>query len=312
MFRITPRDLAVVKECLTRRVAKEMTNAAPEMKAREVERRYAAAVTTAGRMVGQQLDLCGFPDWVNHMKSDLDPDLPGIHMQGCCADATLRASHAIWSETVTGNERETRVNLAFNRDSPLVRVVSCLPHRGELNVFVKNARRVLVRVPGWAPQAEVKTFVGKKAARLMFRYEIRLTHGVRNGLIIEKSIPQDQGSPDSGAFKWSKLQSIKFLSIDSPHSRLLPQLAHRARALLSGQEGSQAPEASRAHIFDVLPREKQSWPRCRFSPKLVLGARGGEPGCADLLGLGCGLGATPVRPRYCSHTEISLSWLPRS
>jgi len=109
------------------------------------------------------LGLCGFPDWVNQLKSDLDPDLPGIHMQGCCADATIRASHAIWSQTVTGNEKETRVNLAFNRDSDLVRVVSCLPHRGEVDVFVKKSKRVLVRVPEWAPKEGVKAYVGEKA-----------------------------------------------------------------------------------------------------------------------------------------------------
>ena len=162
MFRPTPRYLAVVKECLAKRVDKEMTNATPELRAKVVESRYREAVKTAERMIGQQLGACGFPDWVNNLKSDLDPDLPGIHMQGCCADATIRASHAVWSQIVTGDADETRVNLAFNRDSPLVEVVSCLPHRGELNVLVKNARRVLVRVPEWAQKSEVKAFVSKQ------------------------------------------------------------------------------------------------------------------------------------------------------
>jgi len=163
MFRVTPQYLKVVKECLTKRVEKEMTNATVAAKGIEIERRYQDSIKVAGRMVGQQLGICGFPDWVNSKKSDLDPELPGIHMQGCCADATIRASHAIWSQTVTGDERETRVNLAFNRDSPQVKVVSCLPHRGELNVFVRNAQRVLVRVPEWAQKSEVKAFVNKQS-----------------------------------------------------------------------------------------------------------------------------------------------------
>jgi hypothetical protein len=163
MFRLRPDYLAVVRDNLTKRVDRELTNSTPETRAKEVERRYAKAMSTGDRMVGQQLGLCGFPDWVNQLKSDLDPDLPGIHMQGCCADATIRASHAIWSQTVTGNEKETRVNLAFNRDSDLVRVVSCLPHRGEVDVFVKKSKRVLVRVPEWAPKEGVKAYVGEKA-----------------------------------------------------------------------------------------------------------------------------------------------------
>jgi hypothetical protein len=158
VFRPTTQYLAVVKECLARRVEKELTNAPPESRAAEVERRYGEALKTSARMTGQQLGLCGFPDWANNLKSDLDPDLPAIHMQGCCSDATIRASHAVWSQTVTGDAAETRVNLAFNRDSPLARVVSCLPHRGELDILVKQARRLLVRVPAWAPKEEVRAF----------------------------------------------------------------------------------------------------------------------------------------------------------
>jgi hypothetical protein len=168
MFRPKPQYLAVVKECLAKRVEKEMTNATPELKTKEVERRYAEAKKTAERMTGQQMGLCGFPDWVNSMKSDLDPDLPSIHMQGCCADATIRASEAVWSQIVTGDAEETRINLAFNRDSPLATVVSCLPHRGELNVLVKSARRVLVRVPEWAQKPEVKAFVNKEPKPLLW------------------------------------------------------------------------------------------------------------------------------------------------
>jgi len=91
-----------------------------QARASEVEKRYQEAVQTAERMVGQQLGACGFPDWVNKLPSDLDPKLPGIHMQGCCADATIRGAHDIWAQTVTGDANETRVNLAFNRKSPLV------------------------------------------------------------------------------------------------------------------------------------------------------------------------------------------------
>lgn len=165
-FRLTPTYLKVMKECLTKRVDKDMAQASAEVKAQEVDKRYRAAVSTAERMVGQQLGACGFPDWVNVLKSDLDPDLPGIHMQGCCADATIRAAHAIWSETVTGNRKQARVNLAFNRDSDLVKVVSCLPHRGEIDVMVKSAKSVLVRVPYWAQKQQVKAYVNRHPVKL--------------------------------------------------------------------------------------------------------------------------------------------------
>ncbi|MHB1463470.1 MAG: hypothetical protein ACYC1M_19500, partial [Armatimonadota bacterium] len=165
-FTLRPAYLKTVRECLTKRVAKDMPQASNESKSQEVEKRYQEAVKTAGRMVGQQLGACGFPDWANVLVSDLDPDLPGIHMQGCCADATIRAAHAIWSETVTGTAREARVNMAFNRDSNLLKVVSCLPHRGEVDVTVKSAKNVLVRVPNWASKEQVKAYVNKNAVKV--------------------------------------------------------------------------------------------------------------------------------------------------
>jgi len=169
--------------------ARDTSRSNPEAKAAEVERRYQAALKTAERMVGQQLGACGFPDWVNQLPSDLDPSLPGIHMQGCCADATIRAAHAIWKETVTGDEQETRVNLAFNRTSPLVDVVSCLPWRGELDLLVHHARKVLVRVPEWAPKHEVKMFVDRQSHSVEWEGSYVVFRDLREGQRLTVTYP---------------------------------------------------------------------------------------------------------------------------
>lgn len=140
----------------------------PEECEREIERRYRESLAAARRMEGRLLGLCGFPDWVNHLPSTLDKEFPGIDMMGCCADAVVRAAHAVWDETVTGDADETRVNMAFNRHSALVHVVSSLPHRGEVNVIVKDAHRVLVRVPIWAQRDRVKVFVDRQSVTLIW------------------------------------------------------------------------------------------------------------------------------------------------
>jgi hypothetical protein len=165
VFQPTPRYLEVVRECLEQSVAKDKS-VASDMREQEVERRFTDAKRNAERMLGQQRGLSGFGDWVNYLPSDLDKELPGIHMQSCCADATIRAAHAIWSQSVTGDESEVLVNMAFNRVSPWLEVVSCLPHRGEVNILVKNTKRVLVRVPEWAPRGDGKAYRDKKLATL--------------------------------------------------------------------------------------------------------------------------------------------------
>ena len=172
LFKVTPKYLAIVKNNIEKQVEKDLPNASyaavqagvslAKERADEVERRYRKAQADAERMNGRILGLCGFPDWVNNRPWAADPTLPSIDMMGCCADATIRAAHAVWFETVTGDAQETRVNLALNRASPLVDVVSCLPHRGEVNVMVKTARKVMVRVPHWTQKDQAKVYVDEK------------------------------------------------------------------------------------------------------------------------------------------------------
>lgn len=154
---------ALMRECLEKQVAEEMADASAEQREAEVQKRFAASMELARKMDGRLLGLCGFGEWVNQLPSSLNAKLPGIDMMGCCADAVVRASHAVWQQTVTGDATETRVNMAFNRTSPLVDVVSSLPHRGEVNVMVKDAHKVLVRIPDWAPKDQVAAFVDRVA-----------------------------------------------------------------------------------------------------------------------------------------------------
>jgi hypothetical protein len=160
-----------------------------EFDAAEVDRRYEAMVKLAQRMIGQQMGLCGFPDWVNELPSDLDPDLPGIHMQGCCEDATIRGSHAVWSETVTGDTNEARVNMAFNRQSPLLDVASCLPHRGELTITVKSAQNVLVRVPSWADKDKTQVYVDKQPIQIQWNGRYVRFADTRSGQLLTVTYP---------------------------------------------------------------------------------------------------------------------------
>lgn len=155
----------------------------------EVERLYQEALVTAKRMEGRLLGLCGFPDWVNDWRWPHALDHLSVNMMGCCADAVIRAAHAVWSETVTGDREETRVNLAFNRASPLVDVVSCLPHRGEVNVLVKDTRKVLVRVPEWAPKERVRAYIDKKVSRPRWQGPYVLFDSVESGQQLTVTYP---------------------------------------------------------------------------------------------------------------------------
>ena len=189
IFEATPKYLAIVKRNLQKQVKKDMPDASARDRDKEVELRYREAQANAKRLEGRVLGLCGFPDWVNNLPWDDDPSLPRINMMGCCADATIRAAHGVWSETVTGDEKETRVNMAFNRISPLVDVVSCLPHRGEVNVIVKDAKKVLVRIPQWAPKDKTKVYVDKQSVPVLWQGAYVVFEGVKAGQQLTVTYP---------------------------------------------------------------------------------------------------------------------------
>lgn len=189
IFYVTPQYLALVKKSLQKQVKADMPTASNVERVKEVAKRYSKAQEDAKRMEGRLLGLCGFPDWVNNLKYEKDPSLPRINMMGCCADAIIRAAHAIWAETVTGDARETRVNLAFNRESSLVDVISCLPHRGEVNVMVRKAHKVLVRVPSWAPKEKVKAYVDKKPVPLKLQGSYVVFGKVKKGQQLTVTYP---------------------------------------------------------------------------------------------------------------------------
>jgi hypothetical protein len=79
--------------------------------------------------------------------------------------------------------------MAFNRESSRVRVISSLPHRGEVNVIVTDARRVLVRVPGWAPPDGVRAFVDRQSSELAWDGSYVVFDGVRAGQQLTVTYP---------------------------------------------------------------------------------------------------------------------------
>jgi hypothetical protein len=137
-----------------------------------LEAEYPELVKTAARFEGRYLGSSGINDWACYAPSEPDPELGkiGFGMMGCCGDAVIRATRAIWFNTVTheADVDRTLINMAFNRETDQVTVVSLLPHRGEVDVMVKKARNVLVRIPGWSQKNRVKVYVDKKPAAVKF------------------------------------------------------------------------------------------------------------------------------------------------
>ena len=113
--------------------------------------------------------------------------LPGapegpVSLEGCCPPTGMTALHLAWKETVRRTDRGVFVNLAFNRDCAEAKVVSFLPDQGRLTVVPKRKGSFFIRVPGFAPHAQVSTWRdGRKTSRVAWSGDYVVFESARKG-----------------------------------------------------------------------------------------------------------------------------------
>jgi hypothetical protein len=76
----------------------------------------------------------------------------GLVVEGCCASSGLRGLFLAWQHAVADDGAVVSVHLGLSRTSPAVEVVSYEPFAGQLDVRLRAARRLRVRMPSWVPR----------------------------------------------------------------------------------------------------------------------------------------------------------------
>lgn len=83
----------------------------------------------------------------------------------CCSSRGARAIYIAWHHTVMRKPEGVYVNLALNRDSRWLEVLSWLPYQGRIDLDIHDAPVVFVRIPEWAPHDEVTIESGGRVLR---------------------------------------------------------------------------------------------------------------------------------------------------
>jgi len=86
-------------------------------------------------------------------------------LMNCCTPAGIRALYLAWNEVVGGDWRTTRVNLLVNHASESASVRSWLPYEGRVDVELKQAKPLEVRVPDWVDHSQVSVTVDDAPAQ---------------------------------------------------------------------------------------------------------------------------------------------------
>ena len=98
-------------------------------------------------------DFC----WIHHRSGQ-----PEHHVGGCCSPAGIRGLWLVWERIITRTEDRVFVHLPLNRNSQWAEVVSELPSQGQIKVTIRDASRLMVRIPAWVSVDAVRLTVNDR------------------------------------------------------------------------------------------------------------------------------------------------------
>lgn len=84
-------------------------------------------------------------------------------IQNCCSGHLPLGMLDVWGQAAVRESDGVRINLLLDHDNPDCTVKDHQPARGQLDVRLKRAGTVRVRIPDWAPDAEVQIRVDGRA-----------------------------------------------------------------------------------------------------------------------------------------------------
>ncbi len=87
----------------------------------------------------------------------------GDGIMHCCTGNGTRALYYVWEHILSRRDEELRVNLLLNRPSPWADVYSYLPFEGQVDVRMKQAGRLALRIPDWVEPAQATATVDDQA-----------------------------------------------------------------------------------------------------------------------------------------------------
>jgi hypothetical protein len=88
--------------------------------------------------------------------------IPEKEVAGCCTGNGAQALYYAWEAIVRAEDGRVRVNLLMNRVSSWVDVLSHLPYEGKVELRIKQADSVDVRIPDWVDRKAVEVTVNDR------------------------------------------------------------------------------------------------------------------------------------------------------
>lgn len=157
------------------------------------------------RSLGSFLGWMRANDGLKIVRTEQGDKLSNLAIQHCCTANGARSLYHIWDSILTKEEGLIKVNLLLNRVSPFLDIDSYLPVEGRVELKVKDAPRVMVRMPAWCEPAQVQFSVSGMP---------------RNPVVVGRSIYIDQLIPGDQV-------EVTFPMTEERMTRLIGDLPYR-------------------------------------------------------------------------------------
>ena len=142
------------------------------------------------RSVGSFLGWMRANDGLDLEQTAEGPKLTHHAVMHCCTANGARTFYYVWDSIVQrGEDGSTTVNLLLNRASPWLDVASWLPVDGRVQLRIKDAPQVSVRLPEWVDLAQVSASVNGDATQPGLEGRLAQLEGLAPGDVVELRFP---------------------------------------------------------------------------------------------------------------------------
>ena len=110
-------------------------------------------------------------------------------MAQCCTGNGSRAIYYIWQHILKYDDGHLKVNLLLNRASAWADVDSYLPYQGRVDVKIKKACRLSIRIPEWVKAEDTQCTVNGKARKTSWQGRFAVVGKVNSGDVVGLMFP---------------------------------------------------------------------------------------------------------------------------
>lgn len=128
----------------------------------------------------------GFAGWPSANDWQGNPNVSIMH---CCTGNGTRAIYYVWNNILRLKDGKVKVNLLLNRASPWADVDSFIPYEGRVDVKIKQACELSVRMPEWVKPEQAKCQVNGTDRSLSWDGRYAAVGKVKPGDVVTLTFP---------------------------------------------------------------------------------------------------------------------------